>query len=86
MKFVTEFLQLKSLLPSIYRLTENLNLLRFRLWLSSVRMEDSHVWTVFSDGLSETAQFYPYQVHIRTAWPSIRTVFAITPFRIRTEH
>jgi hypothetical protein len=58
--------------PSIYRLTKNIKLLRFELWLSSVRTEVSYVRTVFCDILSETAQFYPYQV-------DIQTVFAITP-------
>jgi hypothetical protein len=80
MEFDTEFIQLTSLGPSIYRFTENLNLLRFGLWLSSVRTEVSYVRTVFCDCLSETAQFYPYQVQVRTAWLSVRTVFAITPF------
>jgi len=49
-------------------------------------MEDSHVRTVFCDYFSETVQFYSYQVHVRIAWPSGRTVFAITRFCIRTEH
>jgi len=44
--------------------------------LSSIRTEDSHVRTVFCDHLSETAQFFSYQVHVRT-------VFALTPFRVR---
>jgi hypothetical protein len=86
MEFDTEFIQFTSLGPCIYRLTENLNLLKFGLWLSSVRMEDSHVWTVFYDRVSETAQLFPYQVHVRTAWPSVRTVFAITPFCVQTKH
>jgi len=86
MKFDTEFIQFTSLGPSIYRLTENLNLLKFGLWLSSVRTEVSHVLTVFRDRLSETAQFYPYQVHVQTAWPSVWMVFTITPFRIQMEH
>jgi hypothetical protein len=30
---------------------------------------------VFSDILSETAQFYLYQVYVRTTWPSVRMVF-----------
>jgi hypothetical protein len=30
---------------------------------------------VFYDILSETAQFYLYQVYVRTAWPSVLTVF-----------
>jgi len=30
---------------------------------------------VFSDILSETAQFYLYQVHVQTAWLSVRAVF-----------
>jgi hypothetical protein len=79
MEFDTEFIQFSSLGPSIYRLTENLNLLKFGLWLLSVRMEDSHVQTVFCDRLSEIAQFFPSQVHVRT-------VFTITPFCIQTEH
>jgi hypothetical protein len=41
--------------PSIYRLTRNLKLLRFRLWLSSVRTEVSYVRTVFCNILSKTA-------------------------------
>jgi hypothetical protein len=86
MEFDTEFIQFTSLWPSIYTLTENLNLLKFGLWLSSVRTEDSHVWTVFCDRLLETAQFFPYQVHVRTAWPRVQTVFAITHFCVRTEH
>jgi hypothetical protein len=86
MEFDTEFIQFTSLGPSIYRLIENLNPLKFRLWLSIVRTKDSHVWTVFCDRLSETAQLFPYQVHLWTAWPNIRTVFAITPFCVRTEH
>jgi len=48
-------IQNTSLGPSIYRLTGNLKLLRFGLWLSSVRIEVSHVQTVFCDTLSETA-------------------------------
>jgi hypothetical protein len=53
MEFVTEFIQFTSLEPSIYRLTKNLNLLKFELWLSSVRMEVSLVHTVFNDRLPE---------------------------------
>jgi hypothetical protein len=60
MKFNTEFIQFTSLEPSIYRLKENLNILKIGLWLSSVRTEDSYVRTVFCDCLSETVQFYPY--------------------------
>jgi hypothetical protein len=86
MEFDTEFIQLTSLGPSIYRLTENLNLLRFGLWLSSVQTEVSHVRTIFGAILSETVQFYLYQVHVRSAWPSVRTVFAITPSCVQTEH
>jgi len=37
MEFDTEFMQITSLEPFIYRLTENLNLLKFELWLLSVR-------------------------------------------------
>jgi hypothetical protein len=51
MKFYTEFLQLTSLEPSIYRLKENLILLRIGLWLWSVCTEDCLVWTVFCDRL-----------------------------------
>jgi hypothetical protein len=65
-----------SLRPSIYRLTGDLKLLRLGLWLSSVRTEVNLIRTIFCNILSETAQFYLYQVHIRTAWPSVRTVFA----------
>jgi hypothetical protein len=86
MEFDIESIQFKSLEPSIYRLNENLNLMKIGLWLSSIRKEDSYVWMVFYDYLSETAQFYPYQVHVRTAWLSIRTVFAITHFCVRTQH
>jgi hypothetical protein len=86
MKFDTEFIQFTSLEPSIYRLKENLNLLKIGLWLSSVVTEVSHVRTIFCDHLSETVQFYPYQVHVWTAWPSVWTVFVITPFCVRTEH
>jgi len=42
----------------------------------SVRSENRLVQTVFCDILSEKTQFYLYQVHVRTAWPSVRTVFA----------
>jgi len=42
-------------------------MLRFGLWLASVWTEVSHVRTVFYDILSETAKFYLYQVHVRTA-------------------
>jgi hypothetical protein len=86
MEFDTEFIQLTSLGPSIYRLTENLNLLRFGLWLSSVQTEVSHVRTIFGAILSETVQFYLYQVHVRSAWPSVRMVFSITPSCVQTEH
>jgi hypothetical protein len=86
MKFDTEFIQLTSLGPSIYSLTENLNLLRFGLWLLSVQADVSHVQTVFSDHLSKTGQFYPYLVHVETAWTSVRTIFAITPFYIQMEN
>jgi hypothetical protein len=86
MEFDTEFIQFTSLEPSIYRLKETLNLHKFELWLMSVRMEDSYVWTVFCNRISETAQLYPYQVHVRTAWPSVWTVFVITHFCVQTEH
>jgi len=86
MEFDTEFIRFTSLEPSIYMLKENLNLLKIRLWLSSVRTEVSHVRTVFCDCLSEIVQFYPYQVHIRTAWLSVQTVFSKTPFCVRMEH
>jgi hypothetical protein len=48
-EFVTEFLQFTCLEPSIYRLKENINLLKIRLWLSSVRTGVSLVRTVFCD-------------------------------------
>jgi hypothetical protein len=86
MEFDKEFIQFISLGPSIYRLTKNLNLLKFVLRLSSVLTEGSHVRTVFCDRLLETTLFFPYQVHVRTAWPSIWTIFAITPFCVRMEH
>jgi hypothetical protein len=53
MEFNTEFMQITSLEPSIYKLTENLNLLKFELELSSVRTEVSLVQTVFCDCLLE---------------------------------
>jgi hypothetical protein len=53
MEFDIEFIQITSLEPSIYRLTENLNLVKFELWLSSVRTEVSLVRTVFCDRLPE---------------------------------
>jgi hypothetical protein len=53
MEFVIEFIKFTSLESSIYRLTENLNLLKFELWLSSVRTEVSHVRMVFCDLLPE---------------------------------
>jgi hypothetical protein len=86
MEFNTKFIQFTSLEPSIYRLKENRNLLKIGLWLSRVRTEDSYVRTVFCDCFSEIAQFYPYQVHVWTAWLSIQTVFAITHFCVQTEH
>jgi hypothetical protein len=86
MEFNTEFIQFTSLEPFIFRLKETLNLHKFGLWLSSVRTEDSHIWTVFCDYLSKTAQFYPCQVHVRMAWTSDWTVFAITLFCIQMEH
>jgi hypothetical protein len=49
MEFDTEFIQFTSLEPPIYRLKETLNLLKNELWLSSVRMEVSHVRTIFCD-------------------------------------
>jgi hypothetical protein len=49
MESITEFLKFTSLEPSIYRLTENLNLLKFELWLLSVRTKVSLVRTVFCD-------------------------------------
>jgi hypothetical protein len=73
--------KLCTIYKPIYRLTGNLKLLRFELWLSSVRTEVSPVWTVFYDILSDTAQFYLYQVHVRMAWQSVRTVFVVSPFR-----
>jgi hypothetical protein len=53
MEFVTKFIQFTSLEPSIYRLTENLNLLKFKLWLSSVRTEVSLIRMVFYNRLQE---------------------------------
>jgi hypothetical protein len=53
MEFVTEFMQFTSLDPSIYMLTENPNLLKFELFLSSVRTEVSLIRTVFCDRLPE---------------------------------
>jgi len=67
MELETEFIQFTCLEPLIYRLKETLKLLKNRLWLSSVRTEVNHVRMVFCDILSEIAQFYPYQVHVRTA-------------------
>jgi hypothetical protein len=62
-EFNTEFCTIDNLGPSIYRLIENLNLLRFGLWLSSVRMEVSHVRTVFCDCLSKIAPFCIWTEH-----------------------
>jgi hypothetical protein len=59
MEFYTEFLQITNLEPSIYRLIENLILLKFRLWLWSIRMEDSLVQTVFCNRLFKIAQCFP---------------------------
>jgi hypothetical protein len=67
MEFTVKFCTKTSLGPSIYRLTGNQKLLRFGLWLASIRMEVSLVRTVFCDILSEIAQFYLYQVYVRTA-------------------
>jgi hypothetical protein len=41
------------------------------------------VRTVNCNRLSKIAQFYPYQVHVQTAWPSVRTIFAVSPFLAR---
>jgi len=53
MEFVTEFIQITSLEPSIYRLKENLILLKFGLWLWSVRTEVSLVRTSSATGFPE---------------------------------
>jgi len=50
-------------------------LLRFRIWLASVRTEVSLAWTVFCDILSETAQFYLYQVYVWTVFTKILSAF-----------
>jgi hypothetical protein len=54
-EFVTEFLQFTSLKPSIYRLTEILNLDKFGLWLSSVRKNSAilSITSIRPDGLAE---------------------------------
>jgi hypothetical protein len=57
-EFVTEFIQFTSLEPSIYRLKENLNLLKNELWLSSVRTEVRLVRTVFCDRLQNSANLF----------------------------
>jgi hypothetical protein len=67
MEFDTEFIQFTSLEPSIYRLKETLNLLRFGLGLASVLTKVSLFWKVFCDILLEIAQFYLYQVYVWTA-------------------
>jgi hypothetical protein len=51
MKFYTKFLQITSLESSIYRLKENLILLKFGLWWVGVRTEVSLFRTVFCDRL-----------------------------------
>jgi hypothetical protein len=86
MKFYTEFLQITSLDPSIYRLTKNLILLKIVLWRVASRRLLTLVQTVFCDRLSRIAQFFSKQDHVRTAWPSVRTVFTVTPFRVRKEN
>jgi hypothetical protein len=47
MEFYTEFLQITSLEPSIYKFTENLILLKFGLWRVGVWTEVSLVRTIF---------------------------------------
>jgi hypothetical protein len=54
MEFTVEFCTKYKPRAPCLRLKETLNLLKNRLWLSSVRMEFRHVPTVFWDILSET--------------------------------
>jgi hypothetical protein len=74
MEFYTEFLQVTSLEPSIYKLTENLILFKFELWRVTSRRSLSCVRMIFCDRLSRIAQFFPKQDLIRTAcWASGRS-------------
>jgi hypothetical protein len=68
MKFDTKFIQFTSLGLSIYRLTKNLNLLKFRLWLS-VRTEDSVILSLLgprSDGMAERPDGLCYNSFLRS--------------------
>jgi hypothetical protein len=59
MEFYTKFLQITSLEPSIYRLIENLILLKIRLWRVAVQIEVNLIQIVFYDRLSRIARFLP---------------------------
>jgi hypothetical protein len=72
-----------SLEPPIYRFTKNLILFKFGLWRVTSGRSLNCVQTVFWDRLSKIVQFFPKQDRVRTAWPSVRTVNVVTPFRIR---
>jgi hypothetical protein len=63
MEFYTKFLQNTSLEPFIYRLTENLILINFKIWQVVFRWSLSCVWTVFCDRLSRIVQFFSKQDH-----------------------
>jgi hypothetical protein len=66
-----------------YRLTKNLILINFGLWQVPSGQSLSCVPMVFCDRLSRIMQLFPKQDCVRTAWPSIKMVNAVTPFRIR---
>jgi hypothetical protein len=53
MEFYIEFIQITSLELSIYRLTENLILLKIELWQVGLRTEVSLVQTVFATAFPE---------------------------------
>jgi hypothetical protein len=69
-------IQNTDLEPHIYRLQETSKIAEIRTL--SVEHPDGSLPRL--DGFlrypSETTQFYPYQVCVRTAWPRVRTVFA----------
>jgi len=66
MEFYIEFLQVTSLEPPIYRLTENLILFKFRLWQVTSELS-LRCYSVFCDHLSRIVQFFPKQDRVRTA-------------------
>jgi hypothetical protein len=67
MEFYIEFLQVTSLEPPIYRLTENLILFKFGLWRVTSGQSLSCVRIVFYDCLSRIGQFFPKQDSVRMA-------------------